>query len=197
MTFPIVIPSAGQKLPVSMLSGGCPPITPASAGNSTSVSTIRRSSTTSQPIAIRPSLDLIMFRSSSARSKTTVLATDNDNPNMIPAPNDHPHKLARPAPSVVATTICVNAPGNAMPRTAIRSRTEKWVPTPNMSKMTPISASCGARCASATKPGVNGPTTIPAKRYPTSGGKRSRTASNPPTNAKARLTAIVAIRGTS
>src|SRR3981189_1735293 len=32
------------------------------------------------------------------------------------------------------------------------------MPTPNMSKMTPISASCGASLASATKPGVNIPT---------------------------------------
>jgi len=126
-----------------------------------------------------------------------VLATDSDNPNMIPAPNDQPHKLARPVPSAVATMICVNAPGNATRRTAMRSRMEKWVPTPHISRITPISASCGARCASATNPGVNGPTTIPAKRYPTNGGKRSRTASNPPTNAKARLTAMVAISGAS
>jgi hypothetical protein len=38
---------------------------------------------------------------------------------------------------------------------------------------------------------------MPASRYPTNGGKRSRTASNPPTNANARLTAMVAISGTS
>ena len=38
----------------------------------------------------------------------------------------------------------------------------KCMPTPNISRITPISASCWARSASATKPGVNGPTTIPA-----------------------------------
>jgi hypothetical protein len=194
-TFPNVIPIASQRFP--LLLGTVPPITPVRAGSSTSVRTISRSSTTSHPIAMRPSFELIMSRSWSARSNTTVLATDSDNPNMIPAPNDHPHKIARPAPSAVATMICVNAPGNATRRTAKRSRMEKCVPTPNISRITPISASCGARCASATKPGVNGPTTIPANRYPTSGGKRSRTATNPPTNANARLTAMVAISGTS
>ena len=35
-------------------------------------------------------------------------------------------------------------------RTATRSRIEKCMPTPNISSMTPISASCGARWVSAT-----------------------------------------------
>ena len=67
-------------------------------------------------------------------------------------------------PSAVATAICATAPGIAMPLTARRSRSEKCVPTPNISSITPISASCGARCASATQPGVYGPSAMPAMR---------------------------------
>lgn len=35
---------------------------------------------------------------------------------------------------------------------------------PNISRMTPTSASCSAMCRSATKPGVRGPTITPASR---------------------------------
>ena len=41
-------------------------------------------------------------------------------------------------------------PGTAIARTSRRSRTEKWMPTPNMSRMTPILASSVAIAASAT-----------------------------------------------
>ena len=71
---------------------------------------------------------------------------------------------AASAPSAVATTICASAPGTAIDLTASRSRSEKCVPTPNISSMTPISASCGARCTSATQPGVCGPRAMPASR---------------------------------
>ena len=57
----------------------------ASAGSITSASTIARSSTISQPTAILPSEDCSALRSSSARSSTTVLATDSDRPNTRPA----------------------------------------------------------------------------------------------------------------
>ncbi len=63
--------------------------------------------------------------------------------------------------------------------------------------MTPISASWDARPASATKPGVNGPTATPARRYPTSGGIRRRTASRPRTNASPSPPAIVAMSAVS
>ena len=61
------------------------------------------------------------------------------------------------APSPVATVICTMAPGTAMRRTESRSEMEKCRPTPNISRMTPSSASCEASPASATKPGVKGP----------------------------------------
>jgi hypothetical protein len=47
----------------------------------------------------------------------------------IPDPHDHPHKCETPAPSTVATAICTTAPGTAIRRTAIKSATEKWIPT--------------------------------------------------------------------
>jgi hypothetical protein len=60
--------------------------------------------------------------------------------------------------------ICAIAPGIATFHTERRSRTEKCIPTPNIRRMTPISASSGTSFASATKPGVNGPAAIPARR---------------------------------
>jgi len=103
-------------------------------------------------------------RSSIARSSTTVLAVASEKPKTMPSMCDQPISSARPQPSTVATTICATAPGIAMFFTDIRSRSEKCRPTPNISRITPISASCGAICASPTKPGVNGPASTPASR---------------------------------
>ena len=75
-----------------------------------------------------------------------------------------PSAQARPAPSTVAKAICTIAPGTAMARTDSRSLSEKCRPTPNISRMTPISASSSASDWSATKPGVFGPTRTPAIR---------------------------------
>lgn len=46
-----------------------------------------------------------------------------------------------------------DSPGMAIDFTAIRSLSEKCSPTPNISRMTPSSASSGASLVSATKPG--------------------------------------------
>ena len=56
------------------------------------------------------------------------------------------------------------APGTAIRLTEARSRSEKCRPTPNISSITPTSASCVARPTSATKPGVCGPSATPASR---------------------------------
>ncbi|MNX57446.1 hypothetical protein D3C86_882630 [compost metagenome] len=172
------------------------PSAPASGGSSTSTSTIARSSTTSQPTAMRPVKESRMPRLSSARSSTTVLATDSASPNTSAVPQLQPHHMASPPPSSVATAICAMAPGSAILRTASRSASEKCRPTPNISSITPISASCAAMPASATKPGVNGPMITPARRYPTSAGNRSRAARKPNTSANPRPAAIVLMRET-
>ena len=62
-------------------------------------------------------------------------------PNTMPRRELQPQRVASPAPSAVATAICTIAPGSAMRRTASRSSNEKCSPTPNISSMTPISAS--------------------------------------------------------
>jgi hypothetical protein len=125
-------------------------ITAASGGISTSTSTVTRSSTTSQPTAMRPLTDSSWPRDSSARSSTTVLATESARPNTMPDEIFQPHSVASPAPSAVATAICTTAPGRAMRRTDRRSCSEKCNPTPNISSMTPISASWPAISRSAT-----------------------------------------------
>jgi hypothetical protein len=76
-----------------------------------------------------------------ARSSTTVLATDSASPKTMPAPIGQPSHHASPIPSAVALAIWTTAPGMAMPRTESRSSSEKCSPTPNISRMMPISAS--------------------------------------------------------
>jgi hypothetical protein len=80
-----------------------------------------------------------MRRSCNARNRT--LATDNDSPNTSPAPTGQPMAHASAIPSNVATVIWAMAPGMAIVRTDNRSDNEKCSPTPNISRMTPISAS--------------------------------------------------------
>ncbi|MNR36144.1 hypothetical protein D3C85_1540390 [compost metagenome] len=124
-------------LPVPLAAS--PPSRPLSGGSSTSTSTMARSSTISQPTAMRPLTLSSTPRSSSARSSTTVLATDRHKPNTSASPAGQPHHNAVAAPSAVATAICTTAPGTEMRFTAIRSDSEKCRPTPNISNITPIS----------------------------------------------------------
>ena len=118
----------------------------------------------SQPTAIRPLSVSSRPRSSSARSSTTVEATERARPKTRPAPSPQPQARPTPRPISVATAICTTAPGSAIARTAIRSPIEKWSPTPNISRITPISASWPASSALPTKPGVWGPMAMPATR---------------------------------
>jgi hypothetical protein len=83
-----------------------------------------------------------------------VLATDSASPKTRSAPSFQPKPQASAIPSKVATAICTSAPGIAMARTERRSCKEKCRPTPNISRITPISASSAAIAGSATKPGV-------------------------------------------
>src|SRR6185503_4041766 len=98
-TLPSVITSDSQVLvvvPGAWMALLSPPSEGASAGSSTSASTMARSSTMSQPTAILPSEDCNALRSSSARNNTTVLATDSARPNTRPLPTPQPMKWARP-----------------------------------------------------------------------------------------------------
>ena len=122
-----------------------------------------------------------------------MLATERLKPSTMPAPSPHPQSHAIAMPSGVASAIWPIAPGTATPRTASRSEAEKCRPTPNISRMTPISASCPASSPSATNPGVKGPIMMPATRKPTSGGSRNRSAAYPNAEANTKQVAIVAI----
>ncbi|MNN30772.1 hypothetical protein D3C81_1444310 [compost metagenome] len=133
------VSSSGSSRPPSLPSD-LPPSEPASAGSSTRVRTIARSSTISQPMAMRPRLVSMIPRCSRARSSTTVLATESARPNTSPPPISQSMNQARPMPSRVATAICTTAPGMAMDFTDSRSFSEKCRPTPNISRMTPSSA---------------------------------------------------------
>ena len=141
-----------------------PPPRPKTAGSSTRATTVKRSSTTSQPTAICPVGVCRSRLSARMRTSTTVLATASAMPKTMPDDHDQPNSCAITAPSAVATRLCATAPGTATRRTASSSSTWNCSPTPNISRMTPTSASCSAIAASATKPGVCGPTRVPARR---------------------------------
>ncbi len=151
-------------LPVTLVvPASVPPRSVAIVGSTTSTATVTRSSTITQPTAVRPWTVSSSFRSSSARSRTTVLAIEMASPSTSPPPTPQPIAAPNATPRSVTTAIRMIAPGTANARTAIRSSIEKWIPTPNISRITPISASSVAIALSAINPGVNGPITTPAR----------------------------------
>ena len=159
----------------------CAPDAPAtslstSTGISTSASTVSRSSTMSQPTVTLPAGVSISFRSVSVCTGITVLQIEIASPRNNPACSPQPHRLATPATMTTMTNVWINAPGTAILRTASKSLIENWMPTPNISRMIPTSASCAAISESAANPGVNGPIATPASRNPSIGGSLSRAA---------------------
>ena len=100
----------------------------------------RRGRAPRRPCCVQGASTCTCTLASSARSSTTVLATDSESPNTSAPPRLHPHQVASAIPSAVATIICTTAPGTAILRTASRSPSEKCRPTPNISSITPISA---------------------------------------------------------
>jgi hypothetical protein len=95
-----------------------PPRSAASGGKRTNTRTVAKSSTISQPTAIRPFMLSSIPRASSALSNTTVLAQDNDKPKSNPWPHGQPHHQDAAIPSSVAQVICTTAPGTAIRLTA-------------------------------------------------------------------------------
>jgi hypothetical protein len=96
------------------------------------------------------------------RMSTTVLATASAMPKTMPAVWLHPSQRAAAQPATPATALCTIAPGTAMRQTPNSCCGWKCRPTPKSRRITPISAICDANCVSATKPGVYGPTMMPA-----------------------------------
>ncbi len=80
------------------------------------------------------------------------------------AASEKPIQRPSSQPIAVAQPICTSAPGTATPRASASCLGEKWSPTPNISRITPISASWPAAAMSPTKPGVCGPMATPAAR---------------------------------
>ena len=142
-----------------------PPSRPASAGMRTSARTIARSSTMSQPTAMRPRSLSSRCRSCSALSSTTVEATESARPKMSPPPSDQPSEQRETEAEPGRADDLHERAGDGdgadrqqvlAARNAVRRRTSGG--------STPISVSSCARLWSATKPGVCGPTTTPATR---------------------------------
>ena len=91
-----------------------------------------------------------------------MLAIDSARPSTSPPPTLQPSAEPSQTPNSPETSVWRMAPGIAIERTASRSRKENWIPTPNIRRITPISASSSAMFVSASSPGVNGPITTPA-----------------------------------
>ena len=144
------------------------------AGRMTMVRMIKKSSTSSQDTLMRPSSLLISLRSSSTRRNTMVLATESDAPSSVASRKGSFNSRPSPSPTPPTNALCSTEPGTLVQRTDQISSTEIFRPTPNISRMMPISESCIARCTSAVKPGEYGPTARPASKYPTTGEKRRR-----------------------
>jgi hypothetical protein len=123
-------------------------------GSRTRMRTVMMSSTTSQPTAMCPWGLSRTSLSTRTRIRTTVLATEIASPSTTPMGQVQPARTAIQAARAVATVIWTIAPGMAIDRTASRSFTWRWRPTPNIRRMTPTSASSVAIRVSATKPGV-------------------------------------------
>ena len=107
----------------------------------------------SHPTAMRPDDEVSVLRSSTRAqqhhgARHRKAQSEHDGASGVP-----PQLAASAAPMAVVTAMSAIAPGIAMPRTARRSAGEKCRPTPNISRITPTSASWAAISASATMPG--------------------------------------------
>ena len=160
-----------------------PPSSAASAGSSTSASTIARSSTISQPTAMRP-------RSVSRHAALLERAQQHDGAGDREREAEDeaarratsPSSWRRAAPSSGGDARSGRSrPARRCARTASRSSSEKCRPTPNISRMTPISASCGGQVrvgdeARRERPDHDaGEQIADQRRQPQPGGERSRT----------------------
>ena len=86
----------------------------ANTGSSTSATTVNRSSKMSQPMATLLGSESVAPRCRSARSKTTVLATEIASPRTSDERKFQPNHDPAVVPSAVAIAICTTAPGTAM-----------------------------------------------------------------------------------
>ena len=94
------------------------------------------------PALGRVELATVRDRPAAARPCWPPTATS---PRTSAPPIPQPSATPSSRPRIVAITIWMSAPGIAIPRTAARSRSEKWMPTPNISRMIPMSAA-RSRC---------------------------------------------------
>ena len=112
-----------------------------STGISTRMMTVKTSSTSSHPTATWPWGVFSASASINTRMRTTVLATAIAMPITAPDLTGRPRAANTAMPRRVATRLWPMAPGMATDLTASRSFRWKCRPTPNMSRMTPTSAS--------------------------------------------------------
>ena len=136
----------------------------AAVGSSTRARIITRSSTTSQPTAMRPRSVSSMWRSWKARSMTTVLATDRARPNTMPAIHDQPSACVKPAADQGGDDDLDDRAGHgdARHRHQVLER-EVQADAEHQQDHADLGELAGQRGVGG-KPGVNGPTTTPASR---------------------------------
>ena len=133
-------------------------------GRRTNTITVSTSSTKSQPTAIWPAGECKLSASERTRMSRTVLATAMAMPMTMAVFISKPRNHRTDNANRVVVALSSSAPGKAVALTAMSSWSLKWRPTPNMRRMTPISASSCARSRSPMNPGVLGPMRTPASR---------------------------------
>ena len=152
---------------------------------------MNRSSTMSQPTATRPCVDRARRARWSAQQHHGARDRDGeaqDDRAGAPAESD-----AQGVPRSVTTATGTTAPGIAMPRTASRSLNEKWMPTPNMSRITPSPASSVAT-AVGEKPRGERPDDDAREDIPDDRRQSQATGHQAAHEAASRPTAMVAMR---
>ena len=125
------------------------------AGIITSTSTVSRSSTTSHPTAMWPARRMqVAIVRQDADEHDRARDREPDAKHQAGSATSSQRHGRRAMPRPVATALCAIAPGTATRQTATSSSMWNCMPTPNISRMMPTSASCSAMWRSATKPGV-------------------------------------------
>ena len=140
-----------------------PPRWPAMTGMSASIGARLKSWTMPRPSATRACGLSISPRPMSILSATIELEMAKAPPSRSAAPNVQPPANPAAVPRSTVSGIWIAPPSSAARRTRITSLRENSTPSPNIRSATPRFASSCTRSTSATRPGVFGPMTSPAR----------------------------------
>ncbi len=132
------------------------------AERATTSTTVSRSCTIDTPRAVRPCVVVCSVPSPATLKRTTVDATAIAPPMNSASSSSQPISSPVAVPMAMVMATCTGVPARIRAPTERSSPMLNWRPMLNMRSATPMSASASTSSRSATKPGVKGPTTMPA-----------------------------------